>query len=404
MRVVTTAALAISALARNRMRSMLTTLGIVIGVAAVVMMQSMGQGATAYVGEAISGLGTNMLIAQVGAPRSFGPPGLGAALFRPADLEVVRRQAWDVAAITPLNARMLRVVSGSTNRTVSVNAVAPEYFQIRQWGVSLGRLFSEDDNRRASQVCLIGETVREAFFLSGTDPIGQEIRVRDITCRVIGVMEAKGTAAFGADQDDIVFMPFMTFARRIAGSDRFGSFFAAAVSEERIDAAKEQMNSILRQRRHIQPGDDDDFAVRDPREIQALLQTVTGMLTLLLAGVAAISLVVGGIGIMNIMLVSVTERTREIGIRLAVGARSSDILAQFVVEAALLSGVGGTVGIVVGLAGAYGVAKLIHVPFIVPHLAIPVAFGVSVLVGIIFGVFPARKASRLNPLAALRFE
>ena len=199
-------------------------------------------------------------------------------------------------------------------------------------------------------------------------------------------------------------MPFSTFSHRIMGNDRIGTIIASAVSKDQVDQAKEEMTQILRRRRHILAGDDDDFGVRDPREIQSLLQTVTGVLTTLLAGVAAISLLVGGIGIMNIMLVSVTERTREIGVRLAIGARSSDILTQFLVEAMTLSGVGGVLGIGLGLAGAWGTAQAIHVPFVLPGLATPVAFGVSVLVGVVFGVFPARKASRLNPLAALRFE
>jgi putative ABC transport system permease protein len=217
-------------------------------------------------------------------------------------------------------------------------------------------------------------------------------------------MEPNGASAFGQDQDDVIFMPFSTFSRRIVGTDRVGSIMVSAVSADQIDSAKEQIAAVLRSRRHILPGEEDDFAVRDPREVQAVLQTVTGILTLLLAGVAAVSLVVGGIGIMNIMLVSVTERTREIGVRLAIGARSGDILTQFLVEATILSVLGGLIGIGAGLAGAYGVARVIGIPYVVPGLAIPIAFGVSALIGVIFGVVPARKAARLSPLAALRYE
>jgi putative ABC transport system permease protein len=230
------------------------------------------------------------------------------------------------------------------------------------------------------------------------------MRVQNIACRVIGVLETKGASAFGLDQDDVIFMPFSSFSHRIMGNQRVGVIVASAVSKDRIDDAKEEMTSILRHRRHILPGEEDDFGVRDPREVQALLETVTRILSSLLAGVAAISLVVGGIGIMNIMLVSVTERTREIGVRLAVGARSGDVLLQFLVEATILSALGGVIGVCFGLGGAYGVARGIAVPYVIPAHAIPVAFGVSVLVGIVFGVFPARKAARLNPLAALRFE
>jgi putative ABC transport system permease protein len=401
--VLSTVTLAMSALLRNKMRSLLTMLGVVIGVAAVIMMQSMGRGATAYVGEMISGLGSNMLIAVPGTPQKMGQMSLGVPLFRSSDLEAIRRQAHDVALISAAGQRMLRIVAGSRNRLVNTAGVTPEYFEIRAWGVSSGRLPTAEDERQGAQVCVVGQTIVDELF-DGRSPVGKELRVRDLTCRVVGVMEAKGASGFGVDQDDVVFMPYTVFSRRIMGNDRIAVLMASAVSKDRIDEAKEQITTILRARRHIPPGEVDDFAVRDPREIQALLETVTGMLTTLLAGVAAVSLVVGGIGIMNIMLVSVTERTREIGVRLAIGARSSDILTQFLVEAMTLSAVGGVGGILMGLGGARLVAAAIHVPFVLPGVATPIAFGVSVLVGVVFGVFPARKAARLNPLAALRFE
>jgi putative ABC transport system permease protein len=401
--LLSTATLALAALLRNKMRSALTALGIVIGVAAVVMMQAMGQGATAYVGEAISGLGSNMLMVAPGASgRTFGGTALGVPLFTTGDLEALHRQAHDVAQLAAANARVLRAIAGANNRTTNVAGVTPGYFDVRQWGVSLGRLFTVEDERQAAPVCLLGQTVSDALF-PDQEPVGKEIRVHGVPCRVIGVMEAKG-AAFGADRDDILLMPYATFSRRIVGGNRVAVIFAAAASSDRLDDAKDEITAILRHRRHIPPGEVADFNVLDPREIQSLLFTVTGVLTLLLAGVAAISLVVGGIGIMNIMLVSVTERTREIGIRLAVGARADDILMQFLVEATTLSALGGLIGIGVGLAGAYGVSRLIHVPYVMPGIAMPIAFGVSALVGVAFGVVPARKAARLNPLAALRYE
>jgi putative ABC transport system permease protein len=386
------------------MRSLLTTLGIVIGVAAVVTMQSMGEGATAYVGNAISGLGSNMLITIPGAAvRSFGPTALGVPLFTMTDVDVIRRQAPAVGHLSAANSRALRLVAGSNSRTSNAGGVSPEYFVIRAWGTQTGRLPSREDERQAATVCVVGTTVRDTLF-EGRDPIGKEVRVHDLSCRVVGVLEPKGASAFGSDQDDVIFMPFSTFSRRIVGNERVGVILASAVSKDRLDDAKEQIVSVLRHRRHILPGDEDDFAVRDPREIQALLENVTGILTKLLAGVAAISLLVGGIGVMNIMLVSVTERTREIGVRLAVGARSHDILMQFLVEATTLSAAGGIIGIALGLAAAKGVSGAINVPFVVPIHAPPIAFVVSVLVGVFFGVFPARKAAHLNPLAALRFE
>jgi putative ABC transport system permease protein len=403
MRLPATTSLALAALLRNKMRSVLTALGIVIGVAAVVMMQAMGEGAAAYVGEAISGLGSDMLMVMPGARgRSFGGTALGVPLFTTGDLEALSRQAHDVVQLAAANARVLQAIAGSNNRTTNVGGVTTAYFDVRQWGVSRGRLPTLDDDRRAAPVCVLGQTVADALF-PAQDPVGKEVRIHNVPCRVIGVLEAKG-AAFGADRDDILLMPYSTFSRRIAGGDRVMVIFATAASSAQLDDAKDEITAILRRRRHIAPGDVADFNVFDPREIESLLFTVTGVLTLLLASVAAISLVVGGIGIMNIMLVSVVERTREIGVRLAVGARAGDILMQFLVEATTLSTIGGLIGIGAGLAGAYEVCRLIHVPYVLPGIAMPVAFGVSALVGVAFGVVPARKAARLNPLAALRYE
>jgi len=400
--IVASTGLAFSALLQNKMRSGLTMLGIIIGVGAVVMMQSMGGGATEYVGEAIGGLGSNMLFVIPGTPRGFGQMTTGVPLFTLADLDAIRHQARDVALVTAGGSRAERIVYGGRNRSTAVGGVMPEYFAIRNWGVTAGRLTTQDDERQGASVCLVGQTIVDDIFLSES-PLGKDLRVRDATCRVIGVLEAKG-AAVGADQDDVVFMPYSTFSRRLVGNDRTAAILASAVSTDRIDEAKEELTDILRRRRHIAPGDDDNFAVRDPRDLQAVLQSVMGMLTTLLAGVAAVSLLVGGIGIMNIMLVSVTERTREIGVRLAIGARSRDILTQFLVEATTLSAVGGLAGIALGLLGAWGVAGAVHVPFVVPTVSMPVAFGVSLLVGVGFGVWPARRAARLRPLEALRFE
>ena len=250
---------------------------------------------------------------------------------------------------------------------------------------------------------MIGHSVSDDLFGS-QDPVGAEIRLHDLNCRVVGLMEAKGVSTFGQDQDDYVILPRSTFARRIAGDDHVGTIMVSAVSEERTDEAKAQIEALLRQRRRIREGEDDDFNVRDLREIQNILGSVTGVLTTLLASVAAISLVVGGIGIMNIMLVSVTERTREIGVRLAIGARSSDILRQFLVEAVVLSSAGGAIGILLGTAGAWALSRALGVPFMFPVQAAVVALVVSIVVGVVFGVFPARKASKLRPIEALRYE
>ncbi len=400
--IVPSTGLAFSALLRNKMRSALTMLGVIIGVGAVVMMQSMGGGATEYVSELISGLGSNMLFVIPGSPQAFGRMTSGAPLFTLGDLDAIRHQAHDVALISAAGSRPERIVYGGRNRSTQVSGAMPEYFEIRSWGVTSGRLYTQEEERQGASVCVVGQTIVDDIFL-GQSPLGKELRVRDKTCRVVGVLEAKG-GAMGADQDDVVLVPYATFQRRLVGNDRIAAIMASAASSDLISDAKDQITEILRRRRHIAPGDDDNFAVRDPRDIQAVLQSVMGILTTLLAGVAAVSLVVGGIGIMNIMLVSVTERTREIGVRLAIGARSRDILTQFLVEATALSAIGGVVGILLGLVGAWGVARLIHVPFVVAGISTPVAFVVSVLLGVAFGVWPARKAARLHPLEALRFE
>jgi putative ABC transport system permease protein len=402
MMLPTTVSLAIDALVRNKLRSSLTMLGIVIGVAAVVTMQAMGGGATQYVTEAISGLGSNMLIAVPGATHNVSSM-VGVPLFTAADLDTIRRRAPDVDRLTAVNSRQMRVIAGSNNHVTGVIGAMPDYFAIRNWGTSRGRLLASEDERQSTLNCVIGQTLADQLF-PGADPIHAEIRIHDLPCRVIGILEAKGGSMFGTDQDDIAILPYSTFSRRVLGNTRVATIMASAPTADRIDAAKGQLLEILRERRHIPKGDSDDFTVRDPRELQALMQRVTAVLTSLLAGVAAISLLVGGIGIMNIMLVSVTERTREIGVRLAVGARSADILLQFLVESMLLASVGGAIGVVFGLAAARGIAAGIHIPFVMPLAAIPPAISISILVGVVFGVFPARKAAGLNPLAALRTE
>ena len=399
----TAIAIAVAELLRNRSRSLLTMLGIVFGVAAVVMMQAMGGGVSAYIGETISGMGTNMLYVIPGAVKGIQQSTVGAPLFTEGDLDAIRRQARDVALVSAAGNQPVRAVAGPYNRTVTTIGADPEYFAIRSLGVERGRLISPEDDRQAAAVCIVGKTVAEALY-PGADPVGAELRLQRMSCRVVGLAEAKGANAFGIDQDDVVYVPYSTFARRLTGTDRIAAMMVMAVAPDRIDAAKEEMSELLRRRRHIAPNDEDNFAIRDPREMQALLDSVTGMLTTLLAGVAAISLLVGGIGIMNIMLVSVTERTREIGVRLAIGARTRDVLTQFLVEATTLSALGGGVGVALGLGGALAVARALHVPFVVPLTATPLAFAVSVAVGVVFGIFPARKAAHLHPLAALRHE
>jgi len=405
MKLRDTVALALSALLRNKMRSLLTTLGVVIGVAAVIIMQSLGLGATERVTGEISSMGSNMLMVMPGSARNqpFGGSLLSAPLFSDRDLAAIEAECDAVRFAAASSTRSVNVILGENNHSTSLYGVTPEWFEIRAWGVARGRLLDRDDQGAGAKRCLIGETlVRELF--ADQEPLGAEIRLHEMTCEVVGVMEAKGTSTFGMDQDDVVMMPYSTFVRRISGDDRIGMVMVSAVSEARTDEAKEQIEALMRQRRRILPGEEDDFNVRDMRELQSLMGTVTGVLTTLLASVAAISLVVGGIGIMNIMLVSVTERTREIGIRMAVGACGRDILQQFLIEAVILAALGGLLGILVGLSASYGLSAALDLPFAVPITGTVLAFVFSLAVGVVFGVFPARKAARLRPIEALRFE
>ncbi|MCA9635198.1 MAG: ABC transporter permease [Myxococcales bacterium] len=405
MKLRDTISVALTALARNKMRSLLTTLGVVIGVAAVIMMQALGMGATDRVTGEIAGMGSNMLIVTPGGAhrQPFGGSLLSAPLFEERDLVAIKDECAAVRYAAATNTRSVNAVYGEKSRSTSLFGVTPEWFEIREWGAAKGRILDEEDEQQAGKRCVIGESVRRDLF-GDQDPIGADLRVHDLSCEVIGVLSEKGTSTFGSDQDDLVILPYSTFSRRIAGSDAIGIMQISARSEDRIDEAKEQIEALLRQRRHVLAGEDDDFSVRDMRELQKVMGTVTGVLTTLLASVAAISLLVGGIGIMNIMLVSVTERTREIGIRMAVGARSGDILQQFLIEAITLAASGGVIGILLGLAGAAGLAKAFDLPLRVPLAGTGVAFAFAVAVDVIFGVFPARKAAHLRPIDALRFE
>jgi len=403
--MIATLSTAITALLRNKLRSVLTTLGVVIGVAAVIIMQSLGAGATARITGEISSLGSNMLVVLPGGPtrQMFGAGMTSAPAFTPVDIEAIRREVSAVRYASAQDVRAIRAVFGEANRSTTLYGVEPEFFAVREWGVVEGRLLDAVDQRQAAKLCLLGHTVADDLF-GAADPIGHTLRIHDASCEVIGVMQAKGVSTFGTDQDDVVFMPHSSFARRISGSDRIGTVVVSAVSERRASEAQAQIEELLRGRRRILPDEDDDFSVRDLREVQEVLGTVTGIMTTVLASVAAISLLVGGIGIMNIMLVSVRERTREIGIRMAVGARSRDILSQFLVEAVMLSASGGLLGITLGVIGSWAAARSFELPFLVPPLAAAVAFGVSVAIGVVFGVFPARKAAKLRPIDALRYE
>lgn len=394
--------LALRAIRRNLLRSFLTVLGVVIGVAAVIAMVTIGNGTTAQVTAEISKLGTNLLFVR---PGQFGPgrASTDAKRFTIRDIEAVRAQIGGLRAVAGVNQSVQTVVFGGESRQVSIIGSGADYLIAQDWLLQNGRSFLPSEERGGQSVCLIGETVRSRLFGS-TPPLDQSIRVGSVPCTVIGVLARKGQSGMGSDQDDVVMMPLKVFQRRIGGSNDVSSMMVSA--ENGVSTAKVQadIERLLRERRKIIAGRDDDFTVNDMAQMAATLTGTTTLLTGLLSAVAAVSLLVGGIGIMNIMLVSVTERTREIGIRLAIGAVEGQVLMQFLVEAVTLSIFGGLVGIALGLAIAYGAVSLMQVPFVVSPTIVLFAFIFSAAIGMVFGYFPARRAAQMNPIDALRHE
>jgi putative ABC transport system permease protein len=394
--------LALQAIRRNALRSFLTILGIVIGVGAVIAMVTIGNGTTEKVTADLAKLGSNLLFIS---PGQFGPGRASseAKPFNARDVEAMRSQLSGVKAVAPVAQKSVTLVFGTDNRTAPVTGTDNDYFITQDWRLQTGRQFFEGEIRSGRAACIIGTTVREKL-LARLEPVGQSIRVGQVPCEVIGLLEAKGQSSFGIDQDDIVLMPLRTFQRRIAGNSDISRIMVSARDDVETSKVQHDIEWLLRERRGIAPGKEDDFSVRDMKQIAQATAGTTALLTGLLGAVAAVSLLVGGIGIMNIMLVSVTERTREIGIRLAIGALEHQVLAQFLVEAVVLSLFGGLVGIVLGLGLALLATRAMQVPFGIDGAIVLLAFGFSALVGVVFGYFPARRAARLNPIEALRHE
>ena len=394
--------LALQAIRRNVLRSFLTVLGIVIGVGAVIAMVTIGNGTTAQVTADLARLGSNLLSVNRG---QFGPgrASSDAKAFNARDIEAMRTQLGGIKAVAPVAQKSATVILGSESRIVSITGTDNDYLIAQDWTLTSGREFLDGEIRGGRAACIIGTTVQKELF-GHADPVGRSIRVGNVSCEVIGLLETKGQTGFGTDQDDIVLMPLRTFQRRLAGNIDISRIMVSA--KDGVDTAKVQadLERMLRERRNIAPREEDDFTVRDMKQIAEARTGTTAMLTGLLGAVAAVSLVVGGIGIMNIMLVSVTERTREIGIRLAIGALERQVLSQFLVEAVVLSLFGGVVGIVLGLGLAWFATRAMGVPFTVDVTIVLVAFAFSALVGIVFGYFPARRAARLDPIEALRHE
>jgi putative ABC transport system permease protein len=406
MSLLMTFVVALKALRRNAMRTALTALGMIIGVAAVIVMVAIGTGASTAIQSQIQSAGSNIVMVTAGSG-AFGPvrQGQGAVTTLTAeDADAIRRDVPGIRYISPgLNTRT-QVVATAGNWNTQIQGAGTEFAAIRSWPPQFGSFFTEEDVTAARKVAVLGSVVRDQLFGAGADPTGEIVRIKNQPFQVIGVLTSKGQAAMGQDQDDTVIIPFTTVQKKLMGVQHVTNVTVSAENGVPLDAMTEQIAELLRTRHRIQPGADDDFLVRTLEEMASVLTSTTNTMTYLLAGIAAVSLIVGGIGIMNIMLVSVTERTREIGLRLAVGARDVDVLMQFLVESIVLSLAGGAIGIGLGFGISYGVQRLMQWSAMVTPSAVLMSFGVAAAIGVFFGFYPARKAARLNPIDALRYE
>jgi len=396
---------AAESIARNKMRSLLTMLGIVIGVAAVIVMVAIGNGAKLQITAAINGMGTNVIMIMPTSTTHAGATS-GAATYSKltvADAMKIKREATLVAAISPVVVAEAQVIGGDGNWKTRINGVSTDFFKIRDWNTSLGEIFTDADVQSGRKVALLGATVAQKLF-AGSDPIGAHIQIGRVPFTVVGILQEKGGGGRGGDEDDVVVMPYTTAQTRLKGDVDIGHMFASAFTASQMPAAQEEIAEIMRDAHKLKPGAEDDFFLRNQIEIIQAMSSTTRTMSALLAAIASISLLVGGIGIMNIMLVSVTERTHEIGIRMAIGARGADILSQFLVESIALSVMGGLVGLVCGYVGATLVARITGWNVVTPVSAVLIALGFSAAVGLFFGVYPARRAAGLRPVDALRYE
>ncbi len=398
-------ALGLDSLTRNRMRATLTVLGIVIGVAAVIATLAIGQGARAAVQAQIRALGANVLTVLPGTITAGGArSGMGSiTTLTPDDAIAIKRECPAVDAVAPTVRTVAQLVAGNQNWSSQVQGTTGDYVLIRQWPVDNGVFISDADVRGAAKVCVLGAKVADQLF-GQADPVGATVRIKDMPFRVVGVLTLKGGTGFGGDQDDVVLIPLTTAQRKLLGITHVNSVLVSAVSETQVADAIAQITDLLRQRHHIRTGTDDDFFIFNQQDIANTAESSSKVMTLLLASIAAVSLLVGGIGIMNIMLVSVTERTREIGIRRAVGAKRRDILLQFLLEASFLSLAGGALGVALGAGSATLITRLARWPTMIQPSAVMLAFLFASMVGLFFGFYPARRASRLDPIEALRYE
>jgi putative ABC transport system permease protein len=396
---------ATESIARNKMRSLLTMLGIVIGVAAVIVMVAIGNGASEQIASSIRKMGTNVIMIMPTSTTHAGAS-LGAATYNEltvADAMKIKREATLVAAVSPVVVTEAQVIGGEGNWKTRINGVSTDFFTIRDWNTSLGEVFTDEDVRSGRKVAVLGATVARKLF-SGSDPIGAHIQIGRVPFTVVGILMEKGGGGRGGDEDDVVVMPYTTAQTRLKGDVDIGHMYASAFTASQMPAAQEEIAEIMRDSHKLKPGTEDDFFLRNQIEITEAMGSTTRTMSALLAAIASISLLVGGIGIMNIMLVSVSERTHEIGIRMAIGARGADILSQFLVESIALSVLGGLVGLVCGYLGAALLGRMTGWTVATPVSAVVIAVGFSAAVGLFFGVYPARKAAGLRPIEALRYE
>ena len=395
--------LALREIRRNLLRSFLTILGIVIGVAAVITMVTVGRGATQAVSDQITSLGTNLLMVRPGQRLGPGRDAAGSPPFRQADAEAIAAQLAGVRRVAPQASTGAVAVYGARNWSTVVHGSTNAYFETNNWTLAEGRLFEEAEQRAGSAVCIIGATVRRELFGS-EEPVGARLRLRNISCEVIGLLRSKGQGGIGQDQDDVVVMPINTVQRRLTGNQNVGTLLVSMDDGADAEGVKADLTRLLRERRKLAESDENNFNVLDTQQLAETLSSTTQVMTTLLGAVAAVSLLVGGIGIMNIMLVSVTERTREIGIRLAIGALGHEVLLQFLIEAVVLAALGGLVGIVVATAASIALTGVMGVPYLFDVGINLLSFGFAAVIGVVFGYLPARRAARLDPIAALRHE
>ena len=398
--------IALRALANNKLRAFLTMLGIIIDVASVIAMLAIGQGSKRSIQQQISEMGSNMIMIHPGAEMRGGVRQDPSAMqtLKLENYEKLSEECTYLSGISPNVSSSGQLVAGSNNYPSSVSGVSIDYLNIRQLSVEQGEMFSENDIRTAAKVCVIGKTIVDNLFPDGSDPIGKVIRCNQIPMRVVGVLKSKGYNSMGQDQDDVVLAPYTTVMKRLLAQTYLGGIFASALTEDMTEEAVEEITSILRREHKLKATDDDDFTIRTQQELSSMLNTTTDLMTTLLACIAGISLVVGGIGIMNIMYVSVTERTREIGLRMSVGARGVDILSQFLIEAILISITGGVIGVIIGCGASFMIKSIAHWPVFIQPWSVLLSFAVCTITGVFFGWYPAKKAADLDPIDAIRYE